>query len=381
MTHYFNQKYPDTQFLRNKARKNIPKFAFDYLEGGCNEELALARNSRDIQKVRLRSELLTTFEKSDLSVDLFGHTYSSPFGIAPIGLQGLMWPNAPEILAKAALKYNIPYVLSTVSSSSLERIAEVSEGHAWYQLYNPSDVDIRKDLLARIKAAQYPVLVVTVDVPTFGFRTRDIVNGLSMPPKMSVSNILQMMSRPKWLLNTALTGKPEMQSLKKYMPKDMPTDQLAEFMNKTVMGPVDETGLKQIRDSWQGPLVVKGIINPEDVKRAISIGADAVIISNHGARQLDAGETSINALGNIAKDDFNKIRIFMDSGIRSGTDIACSLASGAEFTFLGRPFVYSVGALGDKGGEHIINSLQIQLRQIMSQLRCEKISDLKNFLV
>ncbi len=381
MSDYFNPKYPDVADLKRHAKKRIPKFAFDYLEGGCMEEISLRRNRTQVEGVQLRSELLKPFSGSDLTVDLFGHKYAAPFGIAPVGLQGLMWPKSPEILAKAAAEKNIPYILSTVSSSSLERIAQVSEGKAWFQLYNPTDDVIRQDLLNRITAAQYQVLVVTVDVPTFGFRPRDIKNGLAMPPKMTLKNILQMLSCPQWSLATALAGTPEMETLKPYMPKGMPTDELAAFMNKTVMGRVDIEGLKPIRDTWKGPLVIKGLINETDVKAAIKLGADAVIMSNHGGRQLDAGESPIETLQGVTQKYGSQIKIFMDSGLRSGTNIAGALASGADFTFLGRPFVYGVGALGDNGGLHTINSLVLQLTQIMNQLGCSKVSDLHQHLV
>lgn len=381
MNDYFDPKFPDTVSLKKRARQRIPSFAFDYLEGGCHDEIGLARNLNDIQAVQLRSQLLKPFDKSDMSVELFGHRYDAPFGIAPIGLQGLMWPKAPEILAKAAAELNIPYVLSTVSSTSLETIAEISEGKAWYQLYNPTDSVIREDLLRRIKEAGYKVLVVTVDVPTFGYRPRDMKNGLAMPPKMTLTNILQMLGCPRWLYETALAGKPEMQTLKPYMPKGMPTDHLAAFMNKTVMGRVDIDGLKPIRDFWQGPLIIKGLINQEDVAAAISLGADAVVMSNHGARQLDVGESPVAPLQKAVVKYAKDIKIFMDSGLRSGTNIASALACGADFTFLGRPFVYGVGALGDKGGVHTINCLKMQLEQVMNQLGCATVSDLPQFLV
>lgn len=381
MNDYFNHKYPDISDLQRQAKKRIPKFAFDYLEGGCMQELSVARNRVDIDSVQLRSELLKPFNGSKLDVKLFGHTYSSPYGIAPIGLQGLMWPKAPEILAKAAADKNIPYVLSTVSSGNLETIAEISEGKAWYQLYNPTDEKIRTDLLNRIKTAGYGVLVVTVDVPTFGFRPRDIKNGLAMPPKMTLNNVMQMLAKPSWLLGTALAGKPEMKTLKPYMPKNMRTDELAAFMNNTVMGRVDLEGLKPIRDFWQGPLVIKGLINERDVKTAIELGADGVVISNHGGRQLDAGESPIHPLQNIVKKYQGQIKILMDSGLRSGTNIAGALACGADFTFLGRPFVYGVAALGQKGAYHTINTLNTQLTQIMNQLGCSDVSDLPNYLV
>lgn len=381
MKDYFDTTLPDVASLKERASKRIPKFAFDYLEGGCHDEIGIQRNRQDIQNVQLRSQLLKPFDKSDMSVALFGHKYSAPFGIAPIGLQGLMWPKAPEILAKAAADLNVPYILSTVSSTSLERIAEVSEGKAWYQLYNPTDPTIREDLLNRIKHAGYKVLVVTVDVPTFGYRPRDMKNGLAMPPKMTLTNILQMLGCPRWLYETALAGKPEMQTLKPYMPKGMPTDQLAAFMNKTVMGRVDIDGLKPIRDFWQGPLVIKGLINQDDVASAISLGADAVVMSNHGARQLDVGESPVAPLQKASAKYAKDIKIFMDSGLRSGTNIVSALACGADFTFLGRPFVYGVGALGDKGGVHTINCLKTQLEQVMNQLGCATVADLPQFLV
>ena len=381
MNDFFDARYPGTADLKKQAKKRIPRFAFDYIEGGCHEEIGLLRNRQDIQAVQLRSELLKPFSGSSLEVKLFGHTYSAPFGVAPVGLQGLMWPKAPEILAKAAAEKNIPFILSTVSSAKLEDIAEISEGKAWYQLYNPTDPDIRQDLLNRIAAAQYPVLVVTVDVPTFGYRPRDIRNGLAMPPKMSVSNILQMLARPAWLMATAQAGKPEMQTLKPYMPKNLPTDQLAAFMNKTVMGRVDLEGLKPIRDFWKGPLVVKGLISDKDVASAIELGADAVVMSNHGARQLDQGESPVPALKKASRLYGDKIKIFMDSGLRSGTNIASAMACGADFTFMGRPFVYGVGALGNKGGIHTINMLTTQLTQVMNQLGCATVNDLRDCLV
>ncbi|MBL4837096.1 MAG: alpha-hydroxy-acid oxidizing protein [Kordiimonadaceae bacterium] len=381
MLDYFNVKYAHTSDLKRKAKRRMPAFAFDYLEGGCMDEVSVNRNYRAIDDVQLRGNLLKPFDKSDLSVEIFGHTYSAPFGVAPIGLQGLMWPKTPEYLAKAAADKNIPFVLSTVSSASLENIAEISEGKAWFQLYNPTSDDMRADLLKRVESAAYPVLVVTVDVPAFGYRPRDIRNGLAMPPKMTLKNIIQMASRPRWLMETALAGKPEMQTLIPYMAKGGETEELAAFMNRAAMGGVDVEGLKPIRDMWKGPLVIKGLITEDDVATAIKLGADGVIISNHGGRQLDAGEAPVEPLKRIAAKYKGRIKIFMDSGVQSGSNIAGALACGAELTFLGRSFVYGVGALGGKGAYHTINCLYRQLDQIMNQLKCQSVSDLPNHLV
>ena len=187
----YNTKYPSVADLRKKAKTRIPKFAFDYLEGGCNDELNLRRNERDFHDIMMRPQYLNKHNGVDMSVDLFGHRYAAPIGVSPIGLQGLMWPNAPEILAKAALKHNLPYILSTVSTSSIERIADVSEGQAWFQLYHPTENRLRDDILKRLAVVECPVLVVLVDVPSFGLRYKEIKSGLSMPPRMDINNLFR----------------------------------------------------------------------------------------------------------------------------------------------------------------------------------------------
>ncbi|OOE33854.1 alpha-hydroxy acid oxidase [Salinivibrio kushneri] len=377
---YYNPKYPDTPSLKRAAKRRIPAFAFDYLCGGCHDEIGVAHNAGAFEHVKLQSDLLAPTPEIDLSVELFGQRYAAPFGVAPVGLQGLMWPKAPEILAKAAYRAKLPYVLSTVSSASLETIAEISEGTAWYQLYNPTDAKIREDLMGRIKRAGYKVLVVTVDVPTFGYRPRDIKNGLAMPPKMNLRNILQMMKCPAWSWQTLLAGVPEMQTLKPYMPKNMPTSELANFMNNTVMGAVDFDSLKVIRDNWDGPLVLKGLVNPDDVKQAVALGADAVVLSNHGGRQLDVGESPLDTIQTIKRLYGDKIKLLMDSGVQSGGNVAQAMAMGADFTLLGRTFVYACGAVGHHGGEHAIDMLTQQMTQVMGQLKCPTPTQLPHFL-
>src|SRR5664279_1520669 len=281
-----------------------------------------------------------------MQTNLFGRVYDAPFGISPIGLQGLIWPNSPEILAKAALSHNIPFILSTVSTSSIERIAEMSEGNAWFQLYHPAENKLRDDILKRLAAAQYPVLVLLADVPSFGYRPRDIRNGLSMPPGMSLGNILQMISTPTWGMETLRAGIPGFASLKPYMPKKMNLGRLGKFMNETFIGRIDADRVKPIRDMWKGALVLKGVVSEEDAQKAINMGVDGIIVSNHGGRQIDVGESSIKSLKNLVDKFGNQIKIMIDSGLRSGPDIARCLASGADFTFMGRPFMYGVAALG-----------------------------------
>ena len=348
---YFNVNYPSVEYLRKKAYRSIPKFAFEYLDGGCNEDVNLDKNTAEIREVELIPEYLAGRGKSSMKTTLFGHTYDAPFGISPVGLQGLIRPNAPEILAKAAYRHNIPFVLSTVSTSSIERISEITQGKAWYQLYHPADEKIRDDIMNRVEAAGCSVLVLLCDVPTFGFRPRDIRNGLSMPPSMSFKNILQILSKPKWALETLKYGQPNFGMLKPYMSKNLDLKQLGGFMDKTFSGYLNEERMKPIRDKWKGKLVLKGVVNELDAQRAIDLGFDGIIVSNHGGRQLDAGESTIKPLSRIVKKYKGQITIIMDSGVRSGPDIACTLATGAQFVFMGRSFMYGVAALGKRGGE------------------------------
>jgi L-lactate dehydrogenase (cytochrome) len=377
----FDTRYPSIDDLRKKAQQRIPKFAFEYLDGGCNEDVNLYRNTKDIREIQLKPQYLRNFNGASLKTKLFGIEYDAPFGIAPVGLQGLIWPNSPEILAKAAFEHNVPFILSTVTTSSIERISELTEGKAWFQLYHPSKAEVRDDIIKRAAAADCQVLVILCDVPTFGFRPRDIRNGLAMPPKMSINNILQVFGKPLWALNTLKYGQPNFESLKPYMPKGLDLKQLGKFMDETFSGRLNEERIKPIRDMWKGKLVLKGVANEVDAKEAIRLGIDGIIVSNHGGRQLDAGESSIKPLKTIAEKYGDQIDVMMDSGLRSGPDIARSIASGAKFTFMGRSFMYGTAALGKKGGDHTISLLKVQLQQIMEQLCCENVEDLPKHLI
>ncbi|MCK5440557.1 MAG: alpha-hydroxy-acid oxidizing protein [Maribacter sp.] len=377
----FNTQYPSVDDLRNKAKKRIPKFAFDYLDGGCNEDVNLHRNTSELREIQLRPNYLKKYEGSSIKTTLFGVEYDAPFGIAPVGLQGLMWPNATEILAKAAYEHNVPFILSTVTTASIERVSELTAGKAWFQLYHPAEDRLRDDIIKRAAVAECPVLVILCDVPTFGYRPRDIRNGLAMPPKMSLANILQVMGKPRWALETLKYGQPNFETLKPYMPKGLDLKQLGKFMDETFSGRLNEEKIKPIRDMWKGKLVLKGVASEADTEEAIRLGLDGIIVSNHGGRQLDAGESTIKPLKSIAEKYSDKIEVMMDSGISSGPDIARAMACGAKFTFMGRSFMYGTAALGKKGGDHTISILKTQLQQIMEQLNCEKLEDLRNHLI
>tara|TARA_R110001606_G_scaffold143046_2_gene282333 strand:+ start:2557 stop:3705 length:1149 start_codon:yes stop_codon:yes gene_type:complete len=376
-----NPKYPSVDDLRKRAMVKMPKFAFEYLDGGCNEDINLDKNRTDLQKIELMPQYLSKFEKSEMKTELFGHTYDAPFGIAPVGLQGLMWPNSPEILAKSAKKHNVPFILSTVTTSSIERVAEITEGKSWFQLYHPAEETVKRDLLDRAAAAGTDVLVILADVPTFGYRPRDVRNGLAMPPSMSIKNIIEVMRKPDWALQTLRYGQPSFKTLEKYMPKGLSLKKLGEFMDATFSGRLSEDRIASIRDQWKGKLVIKGVVSEEDAQRSIDLGVDGIIVSNHGGRQLDAGQSSIVPMTNLAKKFGSQTKIMVDSGLRGGPDIARAMASGAEFTFMGRSFMYGVGALGKQGGDHTISLMKRELLQVMEQICCQQTGEFKPHLI
>lgn len=377
----FNPDYPSVDDLRTKAKSRIPKFAFEYLDGGCNEDVSLTRNTAEIRNIQLQPRYLRNYGTSSIKTKVLGMEFDAPFGVAPVGLQGLMWPNTPAILAKAAYSHNIPFILSTVTTMDIEKASELTEGNAWFQLYNPIEDTIRDSIIDRAEAAGCPVLVVLCDVPTFGYRPRDFRNGLALPPKMTLANILQILGKPTWAYNTLKYGQPTFETLKPYTPEGLNLRQLGAFMDKTFSGRLNEERIKPIRDRWKGKLVLKGVASLQDTEDAIRMGFDGIIVSNHGGRQLDAAQSTIHSLQEIAAKYSDQIEIMMDSGLRSGPDIARAMASGAKFTFMGRSFVYGTGALGTKGGDHTIDMLKIQFRQVMEQLCCERVADLPEHLI
>ncbi len=377
----YDTRYPSIDDLRRRAKERMPRFAFEYLDGGCNEDVNLIKNTSDIREIELIPRYLTQYPGANLKTELFGATYDAPFGVAPMGLQGMLWPRAAEILAKAAVNSNVPFILSTVTTASIESVAKITDGKAWFQLYHPAEATLRDDILKRLEASGYKVLVLLCDVPSFGFRPRDIRNGLSMPPSMSLRNMLQILGRPRWALETLAAGIPQFATMKPYMKGAMGMNTLGTFMSKSFSGRLNEERIAPIRDQWKGKLVLKGVAGMGDAELAARLGFDGVIVSNHGGRQIDVGESTIHSLAPIVEKYKGTMKVMMDSGIRSGADVARTLAAGADFTFLGRTFMYAVAALGSKGGDHAMAILKTQLQQVMEQVGCENVADLVNYRV
>ena len=367
--------------LKRIARSRLPAFAYDYIRGGCNDDYAVKTNRHHLDQIYLNSNNLKTAQPIQLNTSIFNQQYSAPFGIAPLGLSGIAWPRASEMHARAAHKQNIPFILSSVSTTSIENAARHAKENFWFQLYPPKDIEMRVDMMKRAAAAGCKNLVVTIDVPSLSWRPHDIKNGLAIPPRISLKSIVQTVLHPRWALAMAKTGMPEFETLKPYIDDKQNLQQKARNIRHALREVVDADVLKFIRDNWQGKLIVKGILNIEDAGLAIECGADGIIVSNHGGRQLDAALSPIQVLSDIANKYKSRATIMADSGVESGVDIARFLASGAQMVFCGRAFMYGVAAFDKKGASHTVNILNAELTQLLEQVRCPHVNELSKHLV
>jgi L-lactate dehydrogenase (cytochrome) len=372
MSNQLLRKAANIAQLKSLARSRLPGFVYDYLSGGCNDDLAVHNNRKALDQIYLRASYLSPAAPSQLSVELFGKTYDAPLGIAPIGLSGLIWPGASEYQAKAAKQANIPFVLSTVASISIERAAQYAEDCFWFQLYPPTDREMLADLIRRANAVECKHLVVTIDVPSLGRRPRDIRNGLTVPPALNIRSLSQIATRPAWALAMLRHGVPEFETIKPYLKKVGNQSELSDFIRKTLKDVVDIDLLRHIRELWPHRLIVKGVGSVEDAELAIQAGADAIIVSNHGGRQLDASIPPVKLVRAMRQQIGQRIALMADGGVESGVDIARFLSQGADMVFSGRASMYGVAALGAAGAFHAIDLLQSELQQVMEQLRCER---------
>ena len=370
------QKYPRISDMVGPAERRLPKFVHAYLAAGTGIGQAMHKNEQALSEIELMPRFLRGRVAPDTSCSIFGQAYAAPFGIAPVGLQSLIWPNGERLLAKAAADHKIPYTLSTVAGADLETIGPIAGDMGWFQLYTPSDKAVMRDLLARAKAAGFKTLLVTVDVPGPSRREEMRLAGAPIgsrnPMALTPRVFWQCMTHPGWSLAAlANGGKFSFKNLVRYSkPED--GDDITTFIGRQLNGSLTWEYLEEIRQEWDGPLIVKGILHADDARQAVKAGADGLVISNHGGRQLDPGPSSIAALRQIAPQYRGKIPLFLDSGVTSGVDIARAYACGADYVFLGRSFVFGVAAMGPKGAYHTTNMLTKQLDQTLHQLRCPR---------
>lgn len=381
MKNHLNLRAADIAQLKILAKSRIPRFVFDYLCCGCNEDLAVQNNRHALDRVYLQPNYLNPIGKVGSSLELLGQRYAAPIGVAPLGLSGLVWPKASIYQARAAKASNLPFILSTVASISIEKAAACAAENFWFQLYPPTDKGMLNDLMQRADASGCRHLVVTIDVPTLGIRPRNIRDGLTVPPRLNLQTIGQMITCPAWALSMARYGKPEFETIKPYLKNQNDMSELSDFIRKTLKDVVDINLLQHIRERWPHRLIVKGVINPHDAEMAIQTGADAIIVSNHGGRQLDASLPTISVLPQIRERVGDDFPLMADSGVESGVDVARFLARGADMVFAGRAFMYGVAALGQPGASHVSEILQTELLQVMEQLRCERPGLLNQFTI
>ncbi|MCZ4366990.1 alpha-hydroxy acid oxidase [Sulfitobacter dubius] len=367
--------YPALSDLRSRAQSRLPKFVWEYLDSATGTEATKHRNRAALDRVGLMPSVLHGEFTPDLSVELMGQKLPLPFGMSPLGMSGLIWPDAEAHLARAADRAGIPFGLSTVAATSPEDVAPHLGAHGWFQLYPPRDPEIRTDMLARAKAAGFTTLVLTVDVPVASRRERQTRSGLTSPPKLTPRLMAQVAMRPAWAMGMARRGLPHMKMLDKYTEgtasANLPPTAHVGYLLRTAP---DWDYLHWLRAHWDGPLVIKGVLRPEDATALEKAGADAIWVSNHAGRQFDAAPGSAEALPAIRA--ATKLPVIFDSGVESGLDILRAFALGADFVMLGRAFHFALAALGPRGVDHLIDLLARDLTANMGQLGAGNLRDL-----
>ncbi len=353
--------------LRRLAQRRLPHFAFDFLDGGAEDETNLSRNVDAFDAHRLVPRYLVDISERSSEAQLFGRSYAQPFGSAPIGLLNLFSPGADMALARLAARERIRHVLSTAASTTLEQIAEAAEGYAWFQLYISGKAGVTDQLLDRAEAAGYDVVLVTVDTPVPGKRDRDVRNGFQVPFRMTPRVLADLCLHPRWSLATLAAGTPSFANLVPYTDK-AGAQTLMAFQEILSSGAFDWDDLKRMRDRWQGRLLLKGVLHPEDAVRCVDLGCDGLVVSNHGGRQVSFGPASIDALPAIAKAVDGAVPILLDSGIRRGADIIRAKALGADFALLGRGFGYGLAAAGAAGAQRAFEIIRQELSYALGQL-------------
>ena len=368
--------YPTVQDLERMAEKRIPKVASAYMQTGTSHEKLLQRNIDDLQGVHITPR----FAKGELSVDisttLFGQKYSAPFGTAPIGLMGLIWPRAEMIVAEMGKHYNIPSGLSTVATETPETVGPHAGENGWFQLYTPRDPELRRTFLKRAKDAGYKVLMVTVDIPLPSRRERTKRAGLSMPLKMGPKMIWDGITHPAWTMATLRRGLPRLRMVESHSEfKTMMS--VGKFVHGQLGGNLSWDICEQIKEEWGGPVLIKGILDVRDAEKAAQIGMDGIVVSNHGGRQFDGAPSPVKVLPEIVNAVGDQIKIVFDSGIRSGLDVMRALWLGADFVLCGRAYLYGLGALGRLGAYHVTELLMLQLQNNMHQIGATDIAQLR----
>jgi L-lactate dehydrogenase (cytochrome) len=351
---------------RALAKARLPHFLFEYLDGGSYDEVTLRRNVEDLQSVALRQRVLRDVSEIDLSTKLFGKRWSLPVGLGPVGLSGLYARRGEVQAAKAAAAAGIPLALSTLSACSIDEVTQ-GAGAPWFQLYIVKDRGFVSDMIGRAKEAGCGALLLTVDLAVPGTRYRDYRSGLSGSIRGKASRMRQVLSRPDWAWDVAVRGKPmTLGNLEPLLGSNAALEDLMGWVSRNFDASVTWRDVEWVREQWKGPLVIKGILDPEDAREAAANGADGIVVSNHGGRQLDGVSSTARALPSVADAVAGRLPVLVDGGVRSGLDVVRMLALGADFVLMGRAWAYALAAAGQAGVAHVVKLIDAEMRVAMA---------------
>jgi len=360
---------------RELARRRLPKFLFEYIDGGSYSETTLRRNRDDLAHIALRQRVMQNVADIDLSTTLFGQRYAMPVGLAPVGIAGMNARRGEAQAVRAANRHDVPFCLSTVSACPIEEVADAASAPFWFQLYMIRDRAFMRDLLQKAKDAGCPVLVFTVDMPVPGTRYRDYRSGLAGADGLrgALRRAGQAMLKPHWAWNVGIRGRPHgLGNIAPVLGERSGLEDFFAWMRNNFDPSISWRDLDFVRDTWDGPLVIKGIMDVEDARAARDNGADGIVVSNHGGRQLDGVPSTANALPAIADDVGGTMTILADGGVSSGLDVVRMLALGADSVLLGRAWVYALAARGQAGIEHLLQLIESEMRVAMALTGCTR---------
>ncbi|MBO9099138.1 MULTISPECIES: alpha-hydroxy acid oxidase [unclassified Rhizobium] len=367
--------------LKALAKRRVPKMFFDYADSGAWTQSTYDANESDFQKIKLRQRVLVDMTNRSLHTTMVGQTVSMPVALAPTGLTGMQHADGEMLAARAAEEFGVPFTLSTMSICSIEDVASVTTKPFWFQLYVMRDKDFVMNLINRAKAANCSALVLTADLQILGQRHKDLRNGLSAPPKFTPKHIYQMATRPMWCLRMAGTKRRSFGNIVGHAKNVSDLSSLSSWTAEQFDPKLSWDDVAWIKKQWGGKLILKGILDVEDARAAAETGADAIVVSNHGGRQLDGAPSSISMLGRIVDAVGDKIEVHLDSGIRSGQDVLKAVALGAKGTYIGRPFLYGLGAMGKEGVTLALSILRKEMDVTMALCGKRDINDVDRSII
>ncbi len=365
------RRFPTIGHMRAYARRHVPHFVFEYMDGGAGADVGIAHNWAALDAVELVPRYGVMPALPPIEVELFGRRYAAPIGIAPMGGPALVWPGADAAMARAAQRARVPYTLGTVGGMTIEQAAELAPDVFWFQLYRMARNDhaLGLDLVRRAEVAGAHVLVLTVDVPVRTTRPREAAVGLGRGTfRPDLPMLVDMLRSPAWLIALIRHGRPKFSNIKSYAPTNASGEEVIRFARNEIGGAFTWDEIARFRDRWRRPMVLKGILHPLDAAKAVAMGIDGIWVSNHGGRQIEALPPPIDVLPAIAAETGSRATLIMDSGIRSGTDVIRAVALGAQATFAGKAFLWGLGALGEAGPDHVINLLIAEARSALGQI-------------